>query len=106
MAETWKKLYQGTLPAASNQLLYTVPGATTAIIKHIRIVNYSAATQAVQMWHDGTADSNRILPSVSIEAGGWGEFEGTILMEASDTLYARTESASAVTVTVYGLEIS
>lgn len=105
MASAYKKLDQEEL-SGGNDTLYTVPASTETIVSHIRIVNTSGTDRTVKLWHDGTADANVILPPATVLAGGWAEFDGTILMEAADTLVALGEAASALTVTVYGTEIS
>lgn len=105
MADTPKKLAQMTL-TGGNDTLYTVPAATSALIKHIRVVNFSGADKTVKLWHDGTTDANIILPAVNVVAGGWGEFDGAILMETGDTLVALGSAASGITVTVYGVELT
>jgi hypothetical protein len=106
MTDTFKKLYQGQ-PGTSATTLYTVPGSTTAIVKHISIVNTaSGSTHTIRLWHDGTANSNLILPVVTMASGGFATFDGTILMEASDTLSAQADAGTVLTVTVYGDEVS
>jgi len=107
MAETYKKLGQGTLTGSGTQdTLYTVPASTTAIIKHIRLVNYSTSSCMVKLWHDGTTDAYLILPATTIEAGGWGEWDGTFIMEASDTLNGEASAASSISYVLYGMEVS
>lgn len=105
MANTYKKLAQAEL-TGGNDTLYTVPGSTETIVSHIRIVNTDSSDRTVKLWHDGTTDPYVILPSATVLAGGWAEFDGTILMEAADTLVALGSAASALTVTVYGTEIA
>lgn len=105
MPENYKKLYQGQLSSAA-ATLYTVPSATQTIIKGIRIVNTDTSDRTVKLWHDGTADTNLILPATTIKAGGWGEFDGVITMETADTLSGEASVASKLTVTIYGLEVS
>lgn len=105
MANTYKKLAQVQAPNSVGAI-YTVPASTQTIIKHIRVVNTSGGAVTIKLWHDGTTDSNTILPAVSIAAGEWAEFDGTILMEASDTLQAEASAATSITLTIYGLEIS
>ena len=105
MAETYKKLAQGQLPSSAGTL-YTVPANTSTIVKHIRIVNTDSSARTARLYHDGTTDATTILPAVSIEAGGWAEFEGTIVMEAADTLSGLGSVASQVTYTVYGMELT
>jgi len=105
MAETYKKLAQGQLPATVGTL-YTVPASTTAIVKYITLTNNTAGAQTAQLFHDGTAAAQSILPAISIAAGGWAEFEGTIIMEAADTLSGDSDAATSITYTVYGLELT
>lgn len=105
MTDTYKKIAQAQ-PGTSATTLYTVPSATQAIVKHIRVVNTDSTARTIKFWHDGNSDERVILPATSIRAGGWAEFDGTITLEASDTLSAQASVGSKVTVTIYGLEIS
>lgn len=105
MAETYKKLGQGQL-ANSAGTLYTVPGNTSTIVKHIRLTNNTGTDRTARLYHDGTTDATTILPAATIKAGGWAEFDGAILMEATDTLSGLSSAATAITYTIYGLEIS
>ena len=105
MASAYKKLYQGQVPAAAT-LLYTVPSLTQTIIKHMSLVNTSAGAVTIRLWHDGSANGNAILPPVSLGAGEFGEFDGDVVMEAGDTLYAQAGSANAITLTAHGMEFA
>lgn len=105
MAENLKKVAQITLTGPGTQdTLYTVPSGLETAIKHIRIVNILGSGVGVQIWHDGVASSNKILPNVTIGSGEWSEFDGNILMEAFDTLHAEASSSNGATITVYGVE--
>src|SRR5687767_5312395 len=99
MADTFKKLAQVTLNTAVTSI-YSPPAATTAIIRHMRVVNTNTGQDhTVKMYHNpnGEAGLNAvddvILPFVVIDAGGWGEFEGTIIMQAQDTLVGQVGEA-------------
>lgn len=106
MTDTYKKLYQGQ-PSSTATTLYTVPSGKSAIIKHIAIVNTATGSNhTIKMWHDGTANTNLILPVVTLVSGGFATFDGTLLMEASDTLSAQADAATSLTVTVYGDEVA
>jgi len=105
MAETYKKLAQGQLGTGSENM-YTVPSSTTTIIKAIVLTNNTGGAQTAQIFHDGTDAATTILPAVPIAAGGWAEYEGTIIMEAADTLNGDSDATSSITYTVYGLEIT
>ena len=105
MAETYKKLAQGQL-ANSTGTLYTVPANTSALIGHIRLVNNTGASHTAKLYHDGTTDAQAILPTLTIEAGGWAEFSGGIVMEASDTMSGVADAATSITYSIYGMEIT
>jgi len=105
MAETYKKLGQGQL-GTSVAVLYTVPADTSAIVKKIVLVNNDSEDLTVELNHDGDTEATRILPPITIDAGGWAEFDGSICMEAADTLQGKGEQATEITYTIYGLEIS
>lgn len=121
MADTFKKLAQTSLTTISEVVeIYTAPSSTETIIKHIRVVNRSPAAAAVQMWHKNgplsgvpsTDSAYLILPKADIADGGWAEFEGTIILNADDSLYASVEepsignTGSDITIVVYGLEMA
>ncbi len=105
MTEVWKKLYQGEVGTASGTL-YTVPAATEAIIKHIRLVSTSTSDETITLWHGAAGDATIILPAVTILAGAWAEFEGVITMAAADVIAGDASTANEITATIYGLEIS
>ena len=89
--------------------MHTSPSGTTTIVGHIRIVNNHNAALTFTLSHGGLAATNNafnILPPLSIEAGGWAEFDGTIIMETGDTLVGISGTDEAINLTVYGLELT
>ena len=109
MAEDYKQLYGDELPAAQTELYEVVGPVTEVLVKHIRAVSTDAGDKWLKMWHTSggaPSDADLILPQTDITAGGWGEFEGTILMEVGDKLYAEAETVDTITLSVYGLELS
>lgn len=107
MTDTFKKLAQAQVAASpSTTTLYTVPASTQTVVRHIRMVNTTGTDRTLKLWHDGTNNVNVILPPTTIKAGGWAEFDGTLTFEASDTLISQASAGSAITVTVYGLEVA
>jgi hypothetical protein len=103
LSGVFKKLYQGQ-PASTGTTLYTVPAATQTQIKYIVVTNTTGSDRTIAVYHDGTGAANNILPASTIVAGGFGEYNGDILMETGDTLYAVASVSSTLTVTVYGIE--
>lgn len=107
MAEIFKKLAQGQA-GTSASTLYTSPATAgnSTIIKSIRIVNMDTSARWIKLFQAGTADSNVILPQTTIPAGGWAEFNGSIVMSNNETFSYQGEVASKLTVTVSGVEIT
>jgi len=103
MALNYKKLVQVILDNAAPQQIYQAPPGSEVIVRGIKVVNKSGVTCSARLWHDGSADVNIILPPVDIVAGGWGDYDGVVLMEAQDTLYGQAGAADSIVVTVYGL---
>jgi hypothetical protein len=104
--DTVKKLGQMELTGGTDTV-YTVSGSTSTLIKHMSIVNTSTISgSTVKLWHDGSDNMNLIMPAVTIAAGEWAEFEGTITMEATDTLKAQAAIGNVITITVHGVEFT
>jgi hypothetical protein len=113
MADTFKHLAQGQLlssgdsPSTAQQLLYEAPAGTTAIVGHIRLANLHGSTaRTAKLWQNGVADTNIVLPALSIESGGWAEFTGSIILDAGDILYGVANAGTSVTYNIYGLEVT
>ena len=111
MAETYKRLAQGRLPVSGGTTkLYDVPSSTQAIIKTINISNNTATAREVTLHHTANsgsfADTNLILPGVSIQAGGWAEYDGTICMAATTELHGFAAVADVISYTIWGVEIT
>lgn len=105
MANTYKKLFGGyVLSAASAH--YAVPAATTAIIRHWRIVNISSTDVSAKLWQCGSADVNVTLPPLSIPAGGHISFDGIIILPATETFQAQAQQTSALILWIYGDEVT
>jgi len=113
MAETYKKLAQGQLATSVGQL-YACPANTTTIIRHVRLVNTDSDIHSVTLHHIDSGVTpgvgNNILNAVNLAAGGWAEFDGTIILEAADELQglvgANSPASTDVTYTIYGLELT
>lgn len=107
MADTFKKLGQAELAQdPSTTTLYTVPASTSAIVKHITAVNSTSGAVTFKLWRDGTADVNLITSTITLKSDAFGEWDGTMTMEAGDTLVGQSDTASAVTITIEGDEVT
>ena len=87
---------------------YTVPANHETIVKSIQVVNTDTSARWFKAFHStGTTydDESCITPQLTVAAGGMAVFEGTITMDASDTLGFDLEVVDKITFTVYGDEI-
>lgn len=103
----FQMLFQGQLPSTVGTL-YTAPsGAVTdrAMIKEMTLVNTGVGAESVELFVNGTANANKIL-SVTLEGGESGQFSGTIILNDGDVLAGVTDTASTVTLSVFGMEMT
>ena len=112
MAEAFKRLAQQRLPATGGtRKLYDVPADTETIIKAINLSNNTGTAYEVTLYHtdnnESAADDEQIiLPGVSIAAGGFAEWEGTMTMAATTEIHGWAAIGGEVTFTIWGIEIS
>ena len=110
MADTYKRLAQGTFTSGTATTLYTVPGATTTIVKKIVISNNGGANATAKLHHVVSAGSatasNVILPTVALAVNEHGVDDGTFVMETGETIRGVGDATNAVSYSIYGLEIS
>ncbi len=107
MGDVFKKLGQAELAAdPATTTLYTVPAATETIVKHMTAVNSTSGAVTFKLWRNGTADVNLITSEIILKSDAFGEWDGTKAMAAGDTLIGQSDTASAVTVTVEGDEVT
>lgn len=106
MTDTFKKLGQQVLAVATPVTVYTVPGATQAIVRHIRIVNTDTNSRTITLYDGGSGVGNTILPITTIPAGTVMEMDVFITMAAAGTLLATASAANFLVITLYGMEIS
>jgi len=106
MADAYKLLYQGQL-AATVGTLYTVPGSTGAIIRHISVINNDTVSRSFALYRQGTAATNLITPpAMVVLPGGMQEWDGAMAMAATETIRGIGSVASMLSVTIDGDEIT
>lgn len=110
MAYTPKTLYASAFPSNAGSTLYTVPGGASAIVKNIVMTNTTANDAAVHISivpSAGSADiSNRILSNLVVPAYGINTLDVSIVMSSGASLHATNLTASAVVMTISGVEIT
>jgi len=109
MAEVYKRLGQGRL-ASSAATLYSPGSSTEAIIKTINISNNTGTARTVTLYHTSNSttasDDDLILPVIEIEAGGFAEWDGTMCMAATEDIQGFASAATAISYTIWGVEIT
>jgi hypothetical protein len=100
LADTLKKLYNGTLTNASGTK-YTVPASTTTIVKEITLCNFSGAAATVTVTFDGT----KIVGGKSIDAGDTLIIELHSILETGDIIAALASANSSIDMTISGIEV-
>ena len=111
MAIQEKTLGQSTVLSASNSTIYTVPAGTTTVVKIIWICNTTANDVTIELWNvpngGSAADGNKLMGGVTIPAGDFIQVSTYLPMEtAGDTLQAKGSTNVALTVNLYGAEIT
>lgn len=103
------KLYQGQ-PGTSGATIYTVPAGKSVIIKQVLIVNTTGSNATATLNSvpsSGTASaSNRIISSLDIAANSVLTLDLSQVMTSGDFLSALQGTASALTLTISGVEIA
>lgn len=86
--------------------IYTVPAATSAIVKEIILSNASNGSILAELWcGSGSEITQRIIPGIFIPASGLLSFYGTIPLAPSDVIRAKSSAASVLNCFVTGAEV-
>lgn len=105
-AYTPKKFFQ-VQPGTGETTQYTVPGATSAILKEVIVANVTTGAVTFEMSmvpSGGTAGvANRIIPVVSIAANTIVQFLIYEVMVTGDFLSTKASAATSLTVTSSGV---
>jgi len=105
MANTLKRLYgPAAMPTVATAII-TVPASTKYLIKYIVMVNTDTSNDRLaSLWVEGTTDAAVWVKDATIlQDNGSLEFSGNLVLEATDILYADSDSAN-VNIAVYGVE--
>jgi hypothetical protein len=105
MAVTAKKLCQSAL-SNSTTTMYTAPALTTTQVTEIWLANTNTTTtRKVTLYAHGTGTANVLLPAVAIPANGFiSVSDAKIVLAAAQTISAKQDTGTDVTLTAYGVE--
>lgn len=112
--ETWKQLAQRHLVTTSDTILYRPPSTSFyAVVKTVVIANVSSGATTYSLWVNPvgatSGDSFALAKGVAIAANTTVEklyTDGGLILRGSDAaLIAKAGVVTAITVTVYGIEV-
>ena len=111
MAQTFKQLGQARENSTNAVSVYSPASGTETIIKTIMIANTSGASATFRLFmdDDGTTydESTALAWDVNLGAGEVTQFEGSYNMNNSSGNFAyRSSVANALTITLFGMEIT
>lgn len=105
MADLAKLIYEGQ-PGTTDTLLYTAP-ATATVVRGIHIANTTANAVTVTLGMNAAAAlaaANHFLSAFTIGPNDTYDWSGFMVISASGTIRGLQGTASALTVTVSGVE--
>ena len=100
MATVSKALFRGAA-SISNTTLYTVPGATTAIVTNVVVTNTAASAATFTLKLDGTD----LATAAAIAANSIATFDIKQVLDAAD-LIEGSASATTVNFHISGVEVA
>lgn len=105
MADASGRIYGPAQPGTGNAVIYTVPAATTVVVRNIHICNTTANNATISLAIDASAATaaNCWLSALSIPGNSSYDWSGFLHLDAADTLQALQGTASALTVTISGV---
>jgi len=106
MADTAKRLLGPSLLTGSEQTFYTVPGVTTAILRHLHFANTGVLPVTVKFSVGADAAGTRFIPDLSIPGNGTYDWSGFFVLNAAETLRGQAATTNVINVTASGVEVT
>lgn len=112
MATFTYKLLAQVIPGTSASTIYTVPGATQAIVRQINVINTGVTECSVDFYQNGTGTVNKIGRGTTAVPANDGSYDGALeydcyfAMESADTIHAKAGISNVIVANLWGVEIS
>lgn len=111
MTDVFKRLNTTlTFTSATAATIYTVPGSTSTIVKKIVVSNNGGTSALAKIYHVPTGSSagvsNIILPATTLGSNEYGVDDAPFAMAAGDFIAVAGDGTNAISISIYGLEIS
>jgi hypothetical protein len=104
MADTAKRVAGPTLLTATAATVYTVPASTTTTLRNIHVSNETATAATLTMSIGTDGAGKRLFTGFTVAANDVVDWSGFIVLAAGELLQAFSGTASALTLTVSGVE--
>ena len=112
MALTATRLADPVTLGTSSAVIYTVPSPSdrVGIVKQIILTNYTATARTVDVWMAPTSESatdvNLIFKSLSLAAYETTLLNMSLVMNYGDAIHALASAATAINITISGVEVT
>lgn len=106
MADTQKRLSGPALLTASPATVYTVPAATSTILRSIHVSNETGTAATLTMSVGTDAAGKRLFTAYPVAANDVLDWSGFIVLNTAEIVQAFSATASALTLTTSGVEIT
>lgn len=90
---------------AVSQTLYTVPAATTTIVRGMRVANSASGSVRLTVSIGPDATGTRLYRNLEILPNGIHDWSGFLVLEAGETLRAHGD-VTGLTLTASGVEVT
>jgi hypothetical protein len=106
MTDTAKRLSGPTGFSTGNTTHYTVPAATTTIVRSIHVNNTDSSSRTFSVGINGASTANTSLfHTFSLPPNGVMDWSGFLVLNAGDTIQGAA-SGVAVNMTICGVEVT
>jgi len=106
MADTAKRLSGPALLTGTAATQYTVPASTTTILRNIHVSNETGTAATLTMSIGTDAAGKRLFTAYTVAANDVIDWSGFIVLAAAEIIQAFSGTASALTLTVSGVEVA
>jgi hypothetical protein len=106
MADVAKRLSGPTALTTGAVTQYTVPGATTAILRSIHVANESGALADFTLSIGTDGAGKRLFKNQDVPTKGSFDWSGFIVLAAGEVVQALASAGTALTLTISGVEVA
>lgn len=99
-----KRLVGPTLLTGAAATQYTVPSATTTTVRGIKVTNTTGIPATLFISIGADAAGTRIYSGVSVPGNGSLDWSGYLVLSVGEIIQAYSGTASALTLTISGVE--